>query len=654
MIEAPYGSWVSPISAADLAASQHPVGGGHRAGDQVWWLESRPQESGRQAVRRLGPAGAPEDVLPPPWNARSRVHEYGGACWLPLPDGSLVFVEFTDQRLYLLAAGELTPRPLSPAGPYRYAEPQLGPGGGEVWCVRERAEADRIVRDLCAVPLDGSAVDSPKAVRSVVAGSDFLAGARISPDGRQLAWIAWNHPQMPWDGTELRVGALDADGTCRGWQTVLGSATESVLQPEWADEASLFAISDRTGWWNLYRLTPAADLPPRPLCPYQADFGGPLWQLGARWYQVLDDGRLLTVRTLGSATLAVLDPADGTLTDVEVPGAGYLALSEVTGSRVLLTCAGPRLAAGLRELDLATGQLSTVRLAVDVLPEESYLPTAQLMTFDSPDGEQVHAVVYPPANPAYAAPAGELPPYLVTVHGGPTAQAWPMLSLNVAYFTSRGIGVMDVNYGGSTGYGRAYRERLRGQWGVVDVQDTAAAAAGLVAAGLADPERLAISGGSSGGFTVLVSLIGGDTFACGSSYFGVADLNKLLENTHDFESQYLYGLIGPLPEAAELYRVRSPLAQVHRLDRPVLLLQGLLDPVVPPEQAELFREALVDRGIPHAYLTFPDESHGFRQAANLIRAREAELSFYGQVLGFATPGIPPLELWRPGPRPEGR
>ncbi|MFL6162928.1 MAG: prolyl oligopeptidase family serine peptidase [Jatrophihabitantaceae bacterium] len=646
MTVARYGTWNSPITATDLAASGHPVGGGAFVGAEIWWLEARPDQQGRQAIRRLDADGTPVDVLGEPWNARSRVHEYGGGSWLGLPDGRLIFTEFSDQRLYLLAAGATTPVPLTPDRSWRYAEPQLSPDGSEIWCIREaHDENDGITRDLCAVPLDGSAAAAPDRIRSIVGGSRFLAHARVSPDGQRVAWIAWEHPQMPWDGTELRVGTLRSDGTCGEWRSLLGSTSESVLQPEWADAESLYVISDRTGWWNLYRL--ALDGQLSPLCPQQADFAGPMWQLGSRWYQPMPDGRLLAVRTLGSSQLGMVDPADGSFTGIELADAGTLSLTAVDGDRVLLACVGARRPVGVRLLEPASGSLTDIRLGVDSIPDERYLPIPELMTFTGTSGREVHAIAYRPTNPEFQGPDAELPPYLVTVHGGPTSQSRPALDLTIAYFTSRGIGVLDVNYGGSTGYGREYRDRLKGQWGVVDVEDTVAAIQGMVAAGLADPARLAIAGGSAGGFTVLAVLTGTDVFACGTSYFGVADLMKLYEHTHDFESHYLVGLVGPLPEAQELYRSRSPLYNVAGLSCPVLLLQGMKDPVVPPEQAELFRDAMVAKGIPHAYLTFADESHGFRQAASQIRSLEAELSFYGQVFGFTPPGIPELELWRP-------
>jgi dienelactone hydrolase len=652
MQTAPYGSWASPLSAADLTASQHPVLGGGYVGDEVWWTELRPAEAGRQAVRRLGPDGQPQDVLPGPWNARTRVHEYGGSSWTATTDGVLLFSEFSDQRLYRLAAGAGAPSPLTPEGQapaaLRYAEPQLSADGTEVWCVRESHQADgKIVRDLCAVPLDGSAAEDPSRIRSIVSGSHFLANARLSPDGTKLAWIAWEHPQMPWDGTELRVAELTADGVCGPWRTLIGSSTESVLQPEWHDNDSLFAISDRSGWWNLYLVPAGGDGQAQPLCPREEEFGGPLWQLGSRWYSLLPDGRLLTVRTLGLDRLGVLDPETGELIDIDLGDLGTLTLNAVSGGRALLSSAGARTGTGLRELDVATGALTDVRLASDDLPPAAYLPEARPMTFDGPGGRDVHALVYPPTNPDFAAPAGELPPYVAFVHGGPTAHVSPSVNLAVGYLTSRGIGVVDVNYGGSTGYGREYRERLRGQWGVVDVEDTVAVVQGLASAGLADGSRLAIEGGSAGGWTVLAALTGTDVFACGVSYFGVAELVEFAKHTHDFESRYLDGLIGPLPEALELYTSRAPLSNVDGLSCPVLLLQGLDDPVVPPAQAEMFRDALVAKGIPHAYLAYPGESHGFRRAENIISSREAELSFYGQVLGFETPGIPALELWRP-------
>ncbi len=648
MTVAPYGNWVSPITAADYAAGTHPVGGGTFVDGEIWWIELRPAEAGRYSVRRLGVDGEPEDVLPAPWNARTRVHEYGGGSWTVAPGGALVFAEFRDQRLYRLGPGAeptpLTPEPPDPSA-WRYGELSVSADGAEVWCVRERHDGASIERDIAAVPLDGTAGSDADAIRSVVGGSHFLAAPRVSPDGRRVAWLAWEHPQLPWDGTELRVGSLDADGTCTQWQTVLGSTTESVLQPEWADDDSLFALSDRSGFWNLYRV-PAAGGDPGALHPLGCDVGGPLWQLGTRWYARLDGSRLLVVRTFGTDTLAVLDTTTGTLVDVELGGHTSIQLGGVRGHEVVLTTGAAQVVSGVRRLDLASGELRDVRLASDVLPAAGYLPEAQVMTFAGPGGREVHAVVYPPHNADFTAPEGELPPYVAFVHGGPTAHVAPALSVLTAYFTSRGIGIVDVNYGGSTGYGRAYRDRLRGQWGVVDVEDTVAAVRGLADAGLADPARLAIEGGSAGGWTVLSALTQTDAFACGASFYGVAELVQFAADTHDFESRYLDGLIGALPEARGLYDTRAPVNNVAGLSCPVLLLQGLDDPIVPPSQSELLRDALVAKGIPHAYRAYEGESHGFRRRESIIDSRESELSFYGQVLGFDPPGVPVLELWR--------
>jgi dipeptidyl aminopeptidase/acylaminoacyl peptidase len=647
---AAYGAWRSPISAAAVADSGHTVGGGRFVGpDGVWWLEARPSEAGRYAVRRNG-ADGPEDVLTAPWNVRTRVHEYGGGAFAATPDGLLVFAEFSDQRLYRLDEPGGTPVPLTPEPPepaaWRYGELQLL-RVGEIWCVRERHAADgTITRDIAVVPIDGSAAQDESAIRSVVAGSHFLAAPRLSPDGRRLAWIAWEHPQMPWDGTELRVAELNPDGTCGPYRTLLGSTTESVLQPEWADADTVWVLSDSSGFWNLYRV-PAAGGDAEPVAPVPQDIGGPMWMLGARWYLPLRDGRLLVVRTAGTDTLSYLDPATGAYTDIDIDGATTVVLHGVDNDRLLLRLGGAQTAPGLRLMDLAAGGSSVVRLSIDADLDEAYLPHAEQLTFPSAHGREVHVVVYPPRNPDFVAPAGELPPFVAQVHGGPTAHAVPRMGNDIAYWTSRGIGVVDVNYGGSSGYGREYRNRLAGQWGVVDVEDTVAAVVGLAQAGLADPARLAIEGGSAGGWTVLAALTRSDTFACGVSSYGVAELIEFVRDTHDFESRYVDGLIGPLPQARALYDERAPLSHVDTLACPVLLLQGLDDPIVPPSQAERFRDAMVAKGIPHAYRAYAGESHGFRRRETIIDALDASLSFYGQILGFEPVGVPVLGLWRP-------
>jgi dipeptidyl aminopeptidase/acylaminoacyl peptidase len=648
----PYGSWPSPITAADVASSDHPVDGGAFVGTDVWWSEQRPAEAGRTAVRRTGSDGEPVDLLPAPWNARTRVHEYGGGSWTATDDGVLVFAEYTDQRLYRLDPGADAPVPITPEPPQptseRYGELAMTPHGDALSCIRESHDAEGTIhRDICLVPLDGAAIEDPSRIRSLVSGSDFLAAPRWSPDGSRLAWLAWNHPQMPWDGTELRIGELDGEGSVASYRTLLGSTSESVFQPEWAGEDTLQVCSDRTGRWNLYRIGIAAGSEPQPLAPVDADIGAPLWQLGMRCYALLPDDRTLAVRTHGVDRLTILDVAAGRYDDVDLPGLDLIRLKGVKDGHALLLCGGPMLATGLRRLELSTGRLTDVRLDVDSLPDAGYLSVAEPMSFKGADGLEVHAVVYPPHNRDVGGPDGELPPYVAFVHGGPTGHVSPTLDVEKAYFTSRGIGVIDVNYGGSSGYGREYRERLRGQWGVVDVADTITAVRGLADSGHADGKRLAIRGGSAGGWTVLASLTSTDEFCCGVSYYGVAELLGFAATTHDFESRYLDGLIGRLPEDRALYESRAPINHVDDLSCPVLLLQGLDDPVVPPVQAELFRDAMVRKGIPHAYRAYEGESHGFRRSETLVDALEAEVSFYGQVMGFTPPNVPTLELWRP-------
>jgi dipeptidyl aminopeptidase/acylaminoacyl peptidase len=637
----PFGAWPSPVTATDVAHGAVRLSFPALVAGRVWWTEGRPAESGRQVVVRRDDDGTAHDVLPAPFNARSRVHEYGGLSWVAT-DAGLVFAEFTDQRLWLLAEGAstpvaLTPVPDEPSG-LRYADPVVV--GSEVWCVREAHAGGAVRRHLVAVPLDGSL-----AVRELVGGSDFLAHPRVAPDGAHLAWIAWDHPQMPWDGTELRVATV-VDGEVGEPRTLLGGLEESVLQPEWADAATLHAVTDATGWWNLVRV-PLDGGAPEALHPVDEEFAAPLWQLGQTSYGVLEDGRLAVTHGVGRAAPALLDPATGALTDLDVPFDSVSAVS-VTGGTLVGIGISPTAPTSVFTVDLATGTVEVLdhgddgpTLGAQWLP----VPTAEALP--GPDGRTVHALVYPPTHPTATAPEGELPPYVVFVHGGPTSQSPNARSTEKAYFTSRGIGVVDVNYGGSSGYGRAYRNSLREQWGVVDVQDCVAAAQALAADGRADGARLVIRGGSAGGWTVLSALTRTDAFAAGASYYGVAELVRFAQDTHDFESRYLDGLIGPLPETRDRYVERAPLSHVDELSCPVLLLQGDEDEVVPPSQSELFRDAMVRNGIPHAYLLFEGEQHGFRKAENVVTALESELSFYGQVLGFTPPDVPRLDLTRP-------
>jgi len=710
--EVPYGAWPSPISAADLAGDAGRPSWPAFVDGALWWSETRPAEAGRTAIVRAetpgaaGILGPTRELLPAPWSARTRVHEYGGRSWLVLrgPLGPvLVFAEDSDQRLYAMeppapgAAGAsgTVPRPITPkpaAGhQLRYADPVAGPGGDRVVCVRESHSPQGIRRHLVEVRLTGE-------VRELVGGSDFLAFPRPSPDGRHLAWIAWDHPAMPWTSTVLRVGDVLPDGSVAGVRDVLGGPGVSVLQPEWGPDGTLYAATDESGFWNLVSLGVGGRRSARPLCARDEEFAGPLWELGYSWYAVLGDGRLACLHGTDTTTLSTLDTLTGELTAIGAPAGGSgvgsptvgvstggvstvgvstvgvstvgvstVGVSTGGGSTVgsgaggltawdaSLTADGALLAGvagsassrwGLTVVDADTG--ATVRRpAAGLAPDPAVLPQPYAVELPSVGGRVVHANVYPPRNPAVVAPPGELAPYVVVVHGGPTGQSPMVADISVAYWTSRGLGVLDVNYGGSSGYGRAYRDVLDEQWGVVDVEDVAAAARALADRGVADGSRLVIRGGSAGGWTVLSALTRTTTFAAGASYYGVAELERFAADTHDFESRYLDHLIGTLPEHRDRYVERAPLSNIAGLSCPVLLLQGADDKIVPPSQAEMFRDGLAARAIPHAYLVFEGEAHGFRRAATVIASAEAELSFYGQVLGFVPPGVPVLPLTPP-------
>ncbi|WP_434599096.1 prolyl oligopeptidase family serine peptidase [Streptomyces sp. A5-4] len=664
----PYGSWQSPIDAA-LAASHdgHPEYIGV-VGDEVWWTEPRPTEGGRRALVRRRVDGAEESVLPAPWNVRSRVIEYGGQPWAGVArEGSgplVVFVHFPDQRLYAYEpdAPDAGPRPLTPVsevgGGLRWVDPQLRPergAAGEVWCVMEEftGEAPTDVRRvIVAVPLDGSAAHDRSAVREL---SDdrhrFVTGPRISADGRRAAWIAWDHPRMPWDGTLVMLGEITEDGPFEDVRPVAGDTDESVAQVEWAPDGSLLFVSDLGNWWELYRATaPGETLPGvvagTGLCAGRAEeFGGPLWKIGLRWFHPLDNGLIAVIHGAGPTTLGILDPETGELVDAAGPWTEWSATLAVQGSRVIGVAASPRSAYEVVELDTCTGHTRVIGSAHDDPVDPAYYPEPQLRTFVGPDSRDIHAHVYPPHNPDHIAPGGELPPYVVWAHGGPTGRAPLVLDLEIAYFTSRGIGVAEVNYGGSAGYGREYRNRLREQWGVVDVEDCAAVALSLAEEGTADPGRLAIRGGSAGGWTAATSLTTTDVYACGTIIFPILDLaGWATDETHDFESQYLESLVGPIGEYPDRYRDRSPVHHAERITAPFLLLQGLDDVICPPVQCERFLERMAGRGIPHAYIAFEGEGHGFRRADTMTRALEAELSLYAQTFGVDRADVPCLEL----------
>lgn len=686
-LTAPYGAWPSPVGASDVARASIHLTFPTVIADQVWWQEVRPEQGGRTTVVHRAADGRRTELVPPPWNARTRVHEYGGRSYVPVPaeavtrgaarssgrsatrttrSWEIVFANYADQRLYVSrtakaaakkgshrgrpAAGEprpLTPAPVQPCA-LRYADFVLSPDGTEIWCVRERhEEGGRVSSAVVAVPLDASAADDPSAVRELVTGSDFYAFPAPSPDGTRLAWICWNHPRMPWDGTELRVATIENGVPGKG-RLIKGGVAESVLAPCWRDETSLYVVSDWSGWWNIYQVGLYGE-PPQALYPAEEEFAGPLWELGGRPFAPLGDGRLAVVHGQGDLKLGLLDPDSGELTDLDVPYTGVEPAVSADGTSIVAIAGAPATPLCVIRVDVATGRTEALRRELDELPDAAYLPVPSAVEFEGPFGRVVHALVYPPSNPAAMAPEGELPPFVIMVHGGPTSHATSVLDLGKAYFTSRGIGIVDVNYGGSTGYGRGYRERLRRQWGVVDVEDVIAVARGLAAAGDADPQRLAIRGGSAGGWTSLCAVttgaaVHGKVFGAAASYSGPVNLEEFAHRTHHFESRYMDGLIGPLPGFGATFRERSPGGHVSPATSPVLVLQGMDDPIVPAEQSEAIVRELSEHGIKHAYLAFDGESHGFRRAETVIAALEAELSFYGQILGFAPPGIPVLKL----------
>ena len=577
---------------------------------------------------------------------RTRVHEYGGASFIVV-GGTIYYSQLSDQRLYELKRGG-APAPVTPPN-YRYADCIASPGAAKsaaaLLCVREDHTDPAHVRNTLvrlSLPIAGAG-------EVLFDGSDFIAYPRLSPDGRQLAFITWNHPNMPWDGTELKVAELTAAGLKRPL-VVAGGAAESVIEPQWGGDGTLYFMSDRSGFWNLYAQEAAGA---RPIWPRAAEFAAPLQQFGQSNYVLLGDGRaVLCFRERGFARLAVVDLKKGTGRELDLPYLEFSHLTQVDSQHVAAVVGHPKSLASIVSIDIASGKATTLRTAGESpLPGDS-ISTAVPLDFPSAHGRTAHAFYYAPTNPRYRAVAGTLPPLLALVHGGPTSQASPALRLGVQFWTSRGMAVVDVNYGGSSGYGRAYRQLLNGNWGVVDVEDVIAAVRFLVNTQRADPKRTAISGGSAGGYTVLVALSTSDVFHAGTDRFGVSDMTALARDTHKFESHYLDSLIGPLPAAQAIYDSRSPLNHLDGFKVPVLVLQGADDPVVPPDQSQRIVDALRARHVPVAYILYPGESHGFRKPETIINSQQAELAFYGRIFGFKpADALPPLTIegLAPGP-----
>lgn len=627
----PYGSWPSPFS-AEL------VSGGTSQPDQlmvsdgvIYWSERRPKEGGRIAVMRLAPGTPAEQATPPDFNCRTRVHEYGGGAFLA--DGLTLYASrFEDQRLYRCEPGNkpapITPDPELPAG-LRYADGRMTPDRRFIVCVRESHSADgQVDNELVLLPVDGS-----QPVISIASGRDFYAFPRLSAGGKQLAWLEWDQPQMPWDGTELWVADLASDGEIAAGHRIAGGPDESIFQPSWSPDGVLHFVSDRSGWWNLYRW---AEGQAEPLAPLEAEFGSPMWALGLSRYAFTTDGQLLCVYSQRAIdTLAVLSKSGLRPLAVEFNSLHHPNLHFDASSNRAVFIAGNELRpAGVYALEMASGEIQALSAPPANLPEPEFISRGEPISFATAEGHQSHAIYYRPASRDSAGPSDQRPPLLVVSHGGPTSNTNAEFYLPIQYFTSRGFAVVDVNYRGSTGYGRAYRQLLNGKWGVADVEDCIAAARHLVEQDQVDPGKLVIRGGSAGGYTTLCALVFHDYFSAGASYYGVADAEGLAKFTHKFEARYLDSMIGPYPEAVELYRQRSPVHFVDQLSCPIVLFQGGEDPVVPQAQAEQMVAALEAKGLPYAYLLFPDEAHGFRKAGNVRRALEAELYFYSRLFGF--------------------
>ena len=634
----PYGSWPSPITADLLVARSVSIGEIHIGTSEIWWSELRPEERGRVAVVRHKPGGQTVDVVPEDFSVRTRVHEYGGGAWW-LHDDTLFAVNWADQRLYRIDADSvpmvLTPDP-EPAHGARYADGQVTPDGRWVVCVRELHPSGAEARNEI-VAIDAHEGGPPVVL---VSGPDFVSFPRPSPDGRSLCWTQWNHPNMPWDGTELWVADLmdGAEGIAIDRERrVAGGEDESVFQPSWAADGDLLFVSDRTDWWNLYRIdahghTAAAGL-------IEGEIGVPQWVFNQSRYTELADGRILCAFTRdGMDRLGVVEPGHEVVTELRAPYTSFASVQRF-GDGAVLVAASPTSEAVVAIVDLAEDAseptFAVVRSPRDLGLDTAWFSVPEPITFETTGSEQsAHALFYPPTNPDAAAPVDDRAPLVVVSHGGPTSAARPQLSLAVQYFTSRGFAVVDVNYRGSTGYGRRFRKALDDAWGISDVDDCVAAARHLIARHDVDGNRLAIRGGSAGGYTTLCALTFRDVFSVGASLYGVADLEALARDTHKFESRYLDGLVGPYPERRDLYLERSPINHADQLGCPLIIFQGLEDEVVPPSQAEMMVDALRRKHLPFAYLSFDGEQHGFRQAANIKRVAEAELYFYARIFGF--------------------
>lgn len=636
---APYGSWKSPITSDLIVTGSVGLSQPRFDGQDIYWVEMRPTEAGRNVIVKKGPTGDSIDVNPPPFNARTRAHEYGGSDYVAI-NGAVYFSNFVDQRLYRQLPGD-EPRPITPVSEMRFADGNVDNQRGRLICIREDHSlgASQVVNTVVSLRLDTN--DDCGVV--LAGGNDFYSSPKVSPDGTHLAWLTWNHPNMPWDGCELWVGEFADDGTLSSSRRVAGGIAESIFQPEWSPDGVLYFASDRNGWWNLERISSDGEI--ESVCETKGELGMPQWLFGMSSYAFASTDLIVCSHIeQGISRLATLNTSTRKLTEVDSPFTDIQYLRAAPGQAVFRG-GSPTGVASIAKLNLETGHIEIVRKSNDLEIFPAYFSVPRPIEFPTEAGLTAHGFFYPPQNPDYRGPDNDLPPLIVKSHGGPTAAASTALSLSVQYWTSRGFAVLDVNYGGSTGYGRQYRERLNKKWGIVDVDDCVNGARYLVGRGEVDGKRLIITGGSAGGYTTLCALTFRKAFKAGASHFGVSDAEALARDTHKFESRYLDGLLGPYPARRDIYFERSPINFSDRLSCPVIFFQGLEDKVVPPDQAEKMVEAIRSKGIPVSYVAFRGEQHGFRQAQNIKRALDAELYFYSRVFGFelAEP-VEPVEI----------
>ena len=622
-ITKPYGTWESLITSEMLVGGAVRLGEIVTDGDDVWWAESRPDEGGRTVIVRNG-----KDQTDKKTNVRTLVHEYGGSAWW-VRNGTLVYSQYLDQRLYRRdKSGDSIP--LTPESEtqqsYRYADGRIT--NNEDWyvCVREThtSSDEEPSNEIVAVPLDGS-----QQIRVLVSGPDFVSSPRVSKEGDQIAWVQWNHPNMPWDDTQLCIASLEEMVLSN--QKVTKSKAESFFQPEWDDQGNLHVVSDRNNWWNLFRVDQSTnEIDLTSLTNIEAEIGLPQWVFGQSRYAFVGDEIWFVYREAGIDKLATLS-SNGQFEQIKIDATE---IESVTNYQDGIVATVSSWKAESSVMFINSEEVRPLSKTRDLDIGESWFPVPETFTYQTSDSEKAHALFYSPTNPEYEIHENENPPLIVLAHGGPTGSARRQLQLSIAYWTSRGFGVADVDYRGSTGYGRLYRNSLRNSWGLADVEDCVAVAKHLVAQKKVDKNRLAIKGGSAGGFTVLAALTFHDTFTAGASRYGIADLAILAKDTHKFESRYLDRLVGKWPEDEEIYKQRSPIHHIEQLSTPMVILQGSEDPIVPPNQAHLMAKKLKENDIPHALIEFSDEGHGFRKAPNITKAIESELAFFAQIFNF--------------------